>query len=435
LARLTVGSITLIGAAGVLSVLNWRLGLTAVVVVVLGLWGLMLRGQAMQLAVRDTRRRRSWLASNIYEKINSLAVMQLFDRGRRERRRLARQSRNLKNAAVHQAWVTGSLRGISEATTALSGTAVLIVGIIEVGAGRLTIGAVVAALSIVGLLTPSVRDLARVYEYWQSYLVAREKLANFMRLPMLRSEPPNASDLKIDGGTVQLSNVSVGTTLHEVTANARGGEVVAIIGPNGAGKSTLLSTIARLVDSDHGEIRIDGQLTTSCTISSLRSSVSMLSPDLPLQRGTIKSNLCYRWREAPAEELERVIQLCGIDEIARELPDGLDTKIREGGSNLSLGQRQRIALARAILGTPPVLLLDEADGNLDPRASLILDHVLEHYLGTVIIVTHRLELAARADTLWYLENGQLIDTGIPEDVLSRRGVPQTLCQQRWRSAS
>lgn len=435
LARLTVGSITLVGAAGVLSVMSWRLGLAAIVVIMLGLWGLMLRGHALQLAVRATRRRRSQMASNIYEKVNSLAVMQLFDRDQRESRRIVKQSGRVKSTAVYQAWITGSLRGISEATTALAGTAVLIVGAMEVSAGRLTTGAVVAALSIVGLLTPSLRDLARVYEYWQSYLVAREKLSNFLGLPGMTLEPHDALDLKIKRGQVRLSSISVGTALHEVTAHVKGGEVVAIIGPNGAGKSTLLSTIARLIDTDHGEIHIDGQRITDCTISSLRRTVSMLSPDLPLQRGTIKRNLCYRWPKAPPEELERVIRLCGLDEITRELPKGLDTKIQEGGSNLSLGQRQRIALARAILGDPPILLLDEADGNLDSSASLILDHVIKQYAGTVIIVTHRLELAARADTLWYLENGRLIDTGAPEAVLSRRELPQLPCQQRLRSVS
>jgi ATP-binding cassette subfamily B protein/subfamily B ATP-binding cassette protein MsbA len=197
----------------------------------------------------------------------------------------------------------------------------------------------------------------------------------------------------------------------------------------------LLSAIARLVELDQGEIRIDGQRITEHSTASLRRIVSMLSPDLPLQRGTIRSNLCYRWPDAPPSELARVIRVCGIDEIARALPKGIDSRIQEGGNNLSLGQRQRIALGRAIIGNPPVLLLDEADSNLDPRASHILDRVLEHYPGTVLIVTHRREWAARADKLWYLANGRLIETGSPATMLNRPGPAHLLFQQRLRSAS
>jgi ABC-type multidrug transport system fused ATPase/permease subunit len=145
--------------------------------------------------------------------------------------------------------------------------------------------------------------------------------------------------------------------------------------------------------------------------------MGIVSPDLPLLRGTISKNLCYRWRSAPDAEVARVRKLCGIDDLLTELPDGENTRISEGGTNLSTGQRQRIALARAILGSPPVLLLDEADANLDPGASAIINEILEDYAGTVLVVTHHLKRALCADVLWYMEAGKLIASGKPEELL------------------
>jgi len=139
-------------------------------------------------------------------------------------------------------------------------------------------------------------------------------------------------------------------------------------------------------------------------------------------RGSIEDNLRYRCPDATEEELQRVIKLCGIDEIADTLAEGLKTRIVEGGVNLSPGQRQRISIARAIMGGPSILLLDEADENLDPISTKILDRVLKAQPATVLIVTHRLERARMADVIWYMEDGRLIETGRAKELLQRNSL-------------
>jgi len=134
----------------------------------------------------------------------------------------------------------------------------------------------------------------------------------------------------------------------------------------------------------------------------------MASPDLPLLRGSIAHNLRYRWRDAPPEEVDRVRTLCGVDKVQADLAGSGRTRVLEGGANLSLGQRQRICLARALLGSPSVLLLDEADANLDPDAGRALDSVLEEFRGTVVMVSHLPERIARADIIWHMEEGRLV---------------------------
>ncbi len=413
LARLTTGGVTIVAAVAALAFLSWSLALTAGAVLSVGALALLGRGSRMREAVTEARRWRSRLAANVNEKIASLAVMQVFGRSDRERERVARQSDRLKNAMVRQASVTGQLRGISEATTIVASGAVLLVGSLEVSAGQTTPGTVVAAMGIVGLLNSPLRNLARVYEYWQGANISRQKIKDFLGRPAFVEERPEAPDLSVRSGCLEFCGITVAGSVKHFSAVIEPGQRVALVGPNGAGKSSLLMAVARLVTLEAGAIFLDGQDLALHSLASVHRAVSMLGPDLPLMRGSIENNLRYRWPDAPEEELVRVVRLCGIQEILTELPEGLDTRISEGGANLSPGQRQRIALARAIMGSPSVLLLDEADENLDPRASLVLDRVFGDYPGTVLVVTHRYDRAAGADVVWYLEDGRLVEAGPP----------------------
>jgi len=143
--------------------------------------------------------------------------------------------------------------------------------------------------------------------------------------------------------------------------------------------------------------------------------VSMVGPDLPLLRGTVERNLRYRCPDAPEEELMRVWSLCGLHDVLSDLPDGLETRVRDGGKNLSAGQRQRIAIARALLGDPPVLLLDEADANLDAGARTVVDRVIREHgrRSTVIVVSHRPEILEWADAIWRMDGGRLVADPVP----------------------
>jgi len=417
LARLLVAGIAITGALLALAVISWQLALAVAMVLVPGMALSLILGKPLLQAVREARRRRSFLAGNLNEKVASMAVVQVSGQTRREQNRIERQSGRLKTAMILRAWVIGGLRAVTTATTTIATAATLIVGAVLVGNGQATPGTVVAAMSIVAFLMPSLRDLGRVYEYWQGARVSREKLLQFLGDPVQVTKSRRTSRLKHGAGEVVFRKVSVSGSLRNFTATAEPGCLIAVVGPNGAGKSTVLSLVARLVDPDRGKVSLEGKDLSKLARDSLRQVVGMVSPDLPLLRGTISKNLCYRWRTAPAEELARVRALCGIDEVLAMLPEGENTRLSEGGTNLSAGQRQRIALARAILGSPPVLLLDEADANLDPGAAAIFNEILADYKGTVLMATHNLERALCANVLWYMEKGTLLATGRPDELL------------------
>ena len=426
LARLTVAGMTAGIALVALGWMNRILALAAGLILAGGAVAALALAKPLRAAVRESRRRQSALAANVNEKIAAMAAVQLCNQGQRERRHIARQGRRLRDAMVERARIGGWLRAITEATSGLAVATVVLLGALEVASGTTTPGTVVGAMTIVGLLLPALRDLGRVHEYWHGFQVASERIERFLELPNLVNERPNAPDLTVERGQLELRQVSVTGVFEDLNVVAPAGGVIAIVGPNGAGKSTLLALAARLLDPDQGEVRLDGRDFARHSLASVRRAVGMVSAELPLLKGSIARNLRYRWPEAPLEEVERVCALCGVDELLAELPEGAQTRLLEDGKNLSPGQRQRIALARALLGDPALLLLDEVEANLDTRAEAVVDRVLAQHCGTVLMVTHRRDRLFRADEIWHVADGRLVESGPPLKLLNSDGPTSRL---------
>lgn len=407
LARIVVSSILTVLALGFLAYLDPYLALSSFLILSFGLAGNLKLGPRMQQAVSESRRLRGRLAGNINEKIQAFNVLQAFNQTERERKKFRRQSDKLRLAMVTQARSAGQMRVISEGSTAISMALVLSLGALEVFQGMTSAGNVVAAMAVVGFLSNAFRGLGRVHEYRQSARVSEGKILEFLRSRTLRGRSATLPPLEVKSGTVQFEDIGLDNCLRGITATAPGGSRVALVGPNGAGKSTLLQIAARLIDPTAGRVLIDGQDLVQCNLPSVRSVIGIISPDLPLLRGSVRYNLSYRWPCATETEIQRVRRLCHLDEFLETLPGGDSFRLQEGGKNLSLGQRHRLAVARAILGDPALLIVDEIDANLDPRAAEVLDRVMDEFTGTILMVTRSGRRLARADYIWHLDNGQL----------------------------
>ncbi|NBQ67987.1 MAG: ABC transporter ATP-binding protein [Nitrosomonadaceae bacterium] len=421
LARVTVAGVSTVSALLLLGMINWQLTVTVTVSLAMGAWLTYLFGKRMRAAAKESRRRLSNLAANVNEKVTSIAVVQVFGQVDREREHIIRQGKYLQDSMVARARIAGQILGVTEFSAAMTSATTLLAGIFAVTTGTASVGAVIAAITIVGILLPPLRDLGRIQEYWHGAGIARERIKEFLDSPSLVAQTTNAPDLTVRSGGLKFDSVSVAGGLNKLSGTIAPGKVVAVVGPNGAGKSTLLLLAARLIDPHEGKVFLDGQNLAEHSLNSVRQAVGMAGPDLPLLRGTIERNLRYRWRNAPDEEVARVRALCGIDEMLVLFTEGDKTRVAEGGLNLSVGQRQRIALARALLGNPPLLLLDEADANLDSQASKVIDRILASYQGTVLMVTHHVDHIMAADEIWYLEAGRLLEAGPPAVLLSGDG--------------
>ncbi|MCF6267965.1 MAG: ABC transporter ATP-binding protein/permease [Desulfuromusa sp.] len=408
LARIVVSAIVTLISIGFLGYLDPYLAICSLVILSLGLaWNLRL-GPRMHQVVSETRRLRGRLAGNINEKIRSFVVIQAFNQQKRERSRFSRQSRQLRRAMIDRSRASARMRVVNDGATALSMAAILSLGSLEVFHNLTNSGSVVAAMAVVGFLSNAFRDMGRVHEYLQGYRVSRQKIIEFMQTKQLRGRSSKRPSLQIQKGTIELRNIHLRGALENISGIVPGGSRLAIVGDNGAGKSTLLQLIARLVDPSKGKILIDDQNIGQCNLSSVREAIGIVSPDLPLLKGSVRKNLCYRQPKAPKEEIERVKKLCKIDELLSQLPHGEDFRIQEGGVNLSLGQRHKLAIARALLGQPSILIVDEIDATLDPQATQVLQNVIQEFPGTVLMVSRSAERLALADIYWHLAEGKLV---------------------------
>jgi ATP-binding cassette, subfamily B, bacterial len=426
LARLGVAAVTGVVALAALAVINPVLAATVAAVLGGGALVAIALSQPLRAAARTTRQRRARLAGDISERIAAMGVVQMFSQIRRERSRIKRRSMALRRAMVARARLIGGLRGTTEATTGIAVAAILLAGGYEVGEGRATLGAIVAAMSVLGFLTPALRDLSRVYEYWHGYRVAMERITGFLRTrPSVRAHS-GAPDLPDGPGRIAFDNVAVTGVFADVSAVAEPGAVVAVVGANGAGKTTLISLVSRLIEPSAGRVLIDGHDLRHHSAASIRAAIGVVSPDLALLRGTIGRNIRYRRPDAPDDEVARVCRLCGVSELLARIPGAMEARVAEGGLNLSPGERQRIALARALLGAPRILILDEADASLDAVSARLIDEVLDAFDGTVLMVSHRAPQIARADVIWHIADRRLVEQGPAELLMSRDGPTRKL---------
>jgi len=420
LARLLVAGVAVGLAVVALAVLDLGIGLALGAVVLLG--SLLLRAASPRLlsTARTARRKRAKLTGEVTERLSHVGVLQASGQEKRERRRVGRHSDAVSAAMLDRARAAGVARAVAEGAAGLATVVVVLVGAYRVQSGATTAGTVVGAVAIVGLLTGHLRDLGRVAEYAAGARVGRDAVRRFLLLPTL-PEPTDAPALVVGPGRLDLQGVCLGEALHDVTLTAEPGQVVAVVGPNGAGKSTLVALAGRLVDAEDGNVLLDGQDLSTCSVRSVRAAVGVAGPDLPLLRGSVERNVLYRVPRAPAAELQRVAELCGLDELVADLPDGWRSDVGEGGSRLSAGQRARLTVARAVLGEPSLLLLDEAEAHLDETAAALVDRVLAAHTGTALVVTHRRALVERADVVWCLVDGRVAEVGPPALLLAGDG--------------
>jgi ABC-type multidrug transport system fused ATPase/permease subunit len=406
----------IIGATAVLTYLNLVVGLgTTLLVPLIGLvfWRINPR---VQKASRDTRNRRTRLSAHLNERLTGLAVVKVHGRQREEAKRVRKLNRNVASRGARLATAGGQLQGASAATVALVSTLTLGLAAEEVAAGRLSAGYLVTSYALIGLLAPVVQRITTFNRTLQEAQISVERLAQTLAEDPESPRDEELPEVELSEGLVSVEGVSFsypdGTlALQEVSMRARRGELVAVVGPNGAGKSTLLELFARFRQPSNGRIMIDGQDIAEVSLGSLRSKIGLVSQETPLFDGTIAENVTYGvGGEASEEQLQKAARLAGVDDLVSTLPEGWETKVREGRRMLSRGQRQRVVLARALAADPSIILLDEVGSGLDKetqrRLSEQLRELAEH--KTVILATHSMPAMHMADRVYRLDGGRIV---------------------------
>ena len=284
--------------------------------------------------------------------------------------------------------------------------------------GAISVGIIASFITYSKQFTRPLNDIANLYSTIQSAQASAERIFELMdETP----EPPDAVDaipLTAPTGQVDFQNVTFGyrpdvPVLKDVDLSAMPGRTIALVGPTGAGKTTIVNLLVRFYDPVSGEIRMDGRSLDSWQRSSLRASYGMVLQDTHLFGGTVRENIRYGRLDASDEEVEQAAIVVGADTFIRRLPDGFDTELGEAGGGFSQGQRQLIAIARAILARPAVLILDEATSSVDTRTEMLLQQaMIDLRRGrTSFIIAHRLSTIREADEILVIDHGEIIERG------------------------
>jgi ATP-binding cassette subfamily B protein len=378
LVRLSQDLLVAAGILVALTLLNWRMALAVLPLVPVQALVFTRLNPRLRAESRARRRRRSRLSAYVASRTAALSVAKPALRNRAELERFDSANRGIAKRGARAAATNGTILGLSAAAVALSGVLVLIVAVGEAGAGRLTAGTLVTYYALIGLLAPIFERVATANRSFQEGRVSVDRITATLAV---------APEVPVTG----------------------------------AGKSTLLELILRHRCPEAGRILIDGTDIAEVDPDSLRAQIGFVPQRLPLFDGTAAENVTIgASREVTAADLERAARLSGADEVAARLADGWETKLAEGRRGLSEGERQRLALARALLSDPPILLLDEPASALDPAAERALGVLLRRLATdkTVLVTGGRLPTSLPVDRVYRLEQGRLTE-GSP----TREAVP------------
>jgi ATP-binding cassette subfamily B protein len=382
-----------------------------------------------QNSFRRTRASISLVNSTLQENISGMRVIQSLvreDRNRSEFEDLNAYNRDMNQDSNK---IAALVLPLVEVVAAVATCLVVVYGGLLVARGQLQVGVLVAFTLYINRFFDPIRDLSMQYTQLQRAGVAAERIYQILSIPVQIQDKPDAIELPQIKGNVEFRDVVFGynaerPVLQGLNWKIKAGQTVAIVGPTGAGKSTIISLLTRFYDIQSGAILIDGYDLRDVTQKSLRRQVGVVPQEPFLFTGTIADNIRYGRLDATDEEIREAARVVGAHDLIIQLPDGYETPIRERGRNLSMGQRQLISFARALLADPRILILDEATANIDTFTEAIVQHGLKKLLAgrTAFVIAHRLSTIKDADNIVVLAAGQIIEQGTHSELLQHEGV-------------
>jgi len=421
--------LSLVGIIIIMMVVDWRLALISMSILpvlffILGYWQKFARHSFMRI-----RRAIAMINGEYNQNITGVRVVESFNRQEANMKHFNDLNSEHLNANLEASRYSGALQPFVESLMGIGmGFGVVLVGGIMVKGGNLDWAVLVAfALWIQRFFEP-VRHLTMQYSQLQRAMAAGVRIFEVLDLKPEVVDKPDAITLPEIKGEIKFEDVSFQyvenvDVLKEVNLHIKPGENVALVGSTGAGKSTLVTLIHRFADVTHGRITVDGHDIRDVTRHSLVSQMSMVLQEPYLFSGTVADNIRYNNENLTQDDVVAAAKTVGAHEFILSLDDGYDTVLAERGVNLSVGQRQLLSFARAVVGNPRVIILDEATANIDTHTEVLIQQALQKVLAgrTSIVIAHRLSTVRNADNIVVLDQGKLVEMGNHEELLARKG--------------
>jgi len=416
--------IFLIGSVVIMVLLNWKLFFVSILLIPVSVIALKHYRSKLTDRVRGMRERSADIGSFLIESLMGMRLIVASNTQEREVTKFREKNRGFVDALLSMQLVSFFAGAFPGTVLTLSTALVFLYGGKLVIDGAMTIGALVAFMAYHMRLLAPVQNLMGLYTSVATARVSLDRVFEILDAPVEVKESPTALELREVRGDVEFGNVTLKydretVVLDAVSFKIPAGSLCAIAGPSGVGKSTVADLLLRFYDPQAGTITIDGRDLRDVRLGDLRREVVLVEQTAFLFNSTIAENIRYGCPSADADEITQAAKSASIDEFIRSLPEGYDTQVGERGQALSAGERQRIALARALLRDPAVLVLDEPTASVDPITEQTIAAALRSMMKgrTTIVISHRLSLIERADWVVVIDNGRVVETGRPDELL------------------
>lgn len=434
------GTLNIITASYFMITINWKLGLIVLAIIPVLIVVAAQFKKKIIVEYRQVRKINSKITGSYNENITGVRVTKAFSRESQNMAEFGELTDEMYKAGFRAAWLSALFLPIVMIISAFALGSVIWFGGLQAQIGGITIGGIQAFVTYITFMIWPIQDLARVYAEMQRSIASAERIFSLLDTSPQIFDSPDSSAADSLRGDIVFDQVRFyyddddEIVLDEFSIQIEHGETIALVGPTGGGKSTIVNLLCRFFEPRAGKILINNQDYTKLTLDSIQSKIGIVLQTPHLFSGTIEENIRYGKLDAKKEEIIKASKLAGAHEFITSLDNAYQEEVGEGGNLLSVGQKQLISLARAVLRKPDIFIMDEATSSVDTITESLIQQGMENLMAdrTSIIIAHRLSTIRKADRILYIKDGAIAEIGSHQELIQRKGYYYRLYTQQFR---